>query len=90
MSNKLIQYNIDRSQHDQEENLFGKNSEENLSYLMETIKSLRSELRSSKVDNANMVIAQEMKEQVNAVILQILSNLQKHKQCVLGSNYMGR
>lgn len=43
---------------------------------MDTLRSLRVELRSYNVDNENIFKSNEMHAEVNAVILQSFSNLQ--------------
>jgi hypothetical protein len=48
--------------------------------LAETMRSLMVELQSCKADNERMMKAQENQTEINAVLLQILSNLQRQMQ----------
>jgi hypothetical protein len=45
--------------------------------LVETIRSLMAELQSCKVDNERLIKEQKKKIEINAVLLQILSDIQR-------------
>lgn len=57
---------------------------------MNTIRSMRAKMRSYTVDNERIIVDQEKSEEVNGIILQIPSNLQRQRQHDLGVNRIGK
>lgn len=90
MSRKMVQYSIDRSQHGHEEELVEKRGDSSFLDWLDTLRSLRVELRSFKDDNERIVKAQENQDEMNVVILQSLSYLQRQKQHEMGARYKYR
>jgi len=74
----MTQYNFDRTQHGYEEEiLVDTRGRGNSHDLIENLRSLKVEIRSCKIDNASLIKAQGKKDEVNAITLQSLSDLQR-------------
>lgn len=87
VSSQMVQYNIHTSQHGHEEESLDKGKEEGSLDWMDTLISLRVELRIYKEDNVNIVRSVDKQEEVNEVILQSLSDMQRQILHELGANY---
>jgi len=69
MTSKMVDYSSQDSPYGLNEQCGVGNSSD----LAKTLRSLKEEIRLCKVDNDRIIQAQEKQEEVNAVILQILS-----------------
>lgn len=75
MSSRIVQKNVDRSQYGHEEALLENRGGENSPDWMDTLRSLRSNIRSCKANKKRSIRAWERQVEVNVFIVQILSNL---------------
>ena len=77
----MVEYSYDKSQHgrdgvrsNEEDRSVGQGGGNHSPDWMENLRSLRDEERSFNVDNQRLVRAQERQDEINAVILQSISD----------------
>jgi len=58
--------------------------------LAETVRSRRAELQSFKVDNERLIKEQEKQIEINTILLQILSDIQRQLQHEPATNHVDR
>jgi hypothetical protein len=76
----VTRHDLGESSHNREEESDERRAVETPLDLVETVRSLMEELQSCKVDNERLIKEQEKQNGINAVLLQILSDIQRKMQ----------
>jgi hypothetical protein len=76
----VTHHDMGESSHNREEESDERRVVETPRYLAKTVRSLMEELQSFKVDNERLIKEQEKKIEINAILLQIMSDIQRQLQ----------